>query len=129
MFTNNTCTLRQNSFLTWPLSAQKASPSKAVATTSLVAHILKQLNTNTIAVVNELSSDDSMSEDDDQYDEIHVPPPPKRPLPVPPRPQMGMKCPKGLYPSKKCLNVHCREEKERLQSRISELEAELDETS
>ena len=123
----------------WPLSAQKASPRKALATASLVADILKPFNSKTTFVVNELSSDDSMSdiEDDDRYhdDESHVPPPPppppppKRPLPAPPRPQIGMKCPKSSFPPKKCLNLKCKEEKETLQSRISELEAELDETS
>ena len=47
-------------------------------------------------------------------------------LPPPQRPQVGMKTPKSSFPPKKCINVYCKEEKEKLKEEIAKLQQEVE---
>ena len=49
-----------------------------------------------------------------------------RPLPLPQRPQVGMKTPKSSFPPKRYINVICQEEKQALKEEIASLKAEID---
>lgn len=52
--------------------------------------------------------------------------PAPRPLPLPQRPQVGMKTPKSSFPPKRCINAICKEEKQALKEEIALLKAEID---
>lgn len=41
------------------------------------------------------------------------------------RPQVGQKTPKSSFPLRKCINVHCKEEKEQLNATISSLREQI----
>lgn len=42
------------------------------------------------------------------------------------RPQVGMKTPKSSFPPRKCINVHCHEEKRNMKKEISLLKKEIE---
>jgi len=81
--------------------------------------------------LNSLSSEESADEDepstDIASDTLTCTVPAPRPLPLAPRPQVGMKTPKSSFPQKKCINVYCKEEKQELKEEITELKAEIEE--
>ena len=42
------------------------------------------------------------------------------------RPQVGMKTPKSSFPPRKCINVHCNDEKKKMKKEISLLKQEIE---
>ena len=125
------CSLLLYQVLTCPqILAQKASSSQGLQLSSanLVADILTPVQVLHTPHVNIDSSASDESSDDEPASTVTsvctVPAP--RPLPLPQRPQVGMKTPKSSFPPKRCINVMCKEEKQALKEEIALLKAEID---
>lgn len=95
-------------------AAKKPSQEAASYNDELVTSILSPVRNHIESV------SDSASEDDD----IHVTTPPLPSMPTS-RPQVGQKTPKSSFPPRKCINVHCKEEKEKLNATISSLREQI----
>jgi len=113
--------------------AQKAAGSQArqLSSASLVADILAPLPVRPQMDLNSLSSEESADEvepsTDLAGDTLICTVPAPRPLPLAPRPQVGMNTPKSSFPQKKCINMYCKEEKQELKEEIAQLKAEIEE--
>ena len=100
-----------------------------LSSAGLVADILAPLNANQ-QPWQQVDVNSSSSEDEFE-DELNITPtstivPTPCQLPPLPRPQVGNKTPKSSFPPKKCLNVHCKEEKAKLMEEIASLKEEIE---
>ena len=125
------CSLLLNQVLTCPILAQKASSSQGLQLSSanLVADILtpvQVLHTPHVNIDSSASDESSDDEPTSTVTSVCNMSAPRPSLPLPQRPQVGMKTPKSSFPPKRCINVICKEEKQALKEETALLKAEID---